>query len=210
MSSLVFAESSISNSGDARLLIGSLRTASGDEFVVFVQDGLHPARRAEGCLADPQPGDSVLLIVSDDGDVFIINVIQRASRGPLRLSHPVGLTLAAPALAIQADETLSASAPKAVLHLADVTLRSASASLIARAASVVAEGLRTVAATIEQAAETLLAQAAQRTAVISGVDTLEACAANTKVETALVVRTGSTILTAEQDVRMDAERITLA
>lgn len=210
MSSLAFAESSISKGADARLLIGSVRIATADEFVVSVQDGLCPARRAEGCLADPQPGDRVLLLVAEGGDVFIINVVERAGREPMRLSHPVGLTLSAPAVSIDASETLSASAPKAVLNLTEVTLRSASALLVARAASVVVEALRTVAATIEQAAETLTSQAAQRTAVISGVDTLEARAANTKVETALVVRTGSTILTAEQDIRMDGEHITLA
>ena len=194
----------------ARLCVGAVRIATPDELIVLAEDSLWPARRAEGCLVQPEVGDSVLLLATEAENFIILNVLERASRAPVSLTHASGILLEAPTIALVASETLRARAPKAELDLLDLTVRSAAATLVTRAASVLAESLRTVAAKIEQAAEALITQTTHRTTVVGGIDTLDAHAANTTIETTLVVRTGSTVLTAEQDVRMDAERISLA
>jgi hypothetical protein len=194
----------------AHLCVGAVRIASTDQFVVLMQDALWPARRAEGCLVEPEVGDSVLLLATEPESLFILNVIERANRTPVLLTHAEGIRLQAPTIAVVATETLSARAPRAEFDILHLTLRSAAATLVTRVASVLAESLRTVAVKIEQAAETLVTQTTHRTTVVGGIDTLDARAANTKIETDLVIRTGSTVLTAEQDVRMDAERISLA
>jgi hypothetical protein len=209
MSLYELTEPATSLTVSTRLIVGAVRIATPDETIVLAEDALWPARRAASCLLQPEAGDAVLLLAAPERGLTILSVLERASRSPILLTHEDGIVLRAPTLALIADDALRVAAPKAAMDIAEWTMRSAAATLVAKTGSVVADTLRTIAGKIEQTADSLLTQATHRTTIVSSVDTFDAHAANSKVATTLVVQTGSTVLTAEQDIRMDAERIAM-
>jgi hypothetical protein len=167
-------------------------------------------RRAASCLLEPAPGDVVLL--HGGGPVaFVLAILTRAEGQDAVLAAPAGarLVLRAPEVAIEAGARLSATAPEAALALGRVTLRARSAALVADAATLAAGLLRSTARQIEQQAERLLAVAGSRTVRVRGADLLQAGSSLATVETVAATRSGTTLLTARHDVRVDAERVAI-
>jgi len=208
MSIFDLAERATSLSAATRLHVGVVRIATADELIVLAEDTLWPASRAASCLVQPEAGDTVLLLAAEGREFTVLNVLERASRSGLSIAHEDGIILRGPTLSLIAEEALQVRAPHADLEITTLNLRSAAATLVAKAASALVETLRTVATRIEQTSQSLLIQATHRTAVIDGVDTLDARAANSRIET-LVIQTNAAVVTAEQDIRIDAERIAL-
>jgi hypothetical protein len=113
-------------------------------------------------------------------------------------------------IALEASERLTARAPLGEFDLARATLRSATALLLAGTATLAASLLRGAAQRIEQSAEHIVTLAGRRTTRVRGEDMLDAGSSLSTVETLSLSRSGgSTIMTARQDLRVDAERIGL-
>lgn len=174
-------------------------------------DGPLPVRPAPSCLVVPLPGDSVLLH-GQGGHAVILAILARSPGQGTTLSPADGggLALRARDIALEAGQRISARAPEGEFDLARATLRSATAMLLAGTASLAAGLLRSAAQRIEQTAEHIVATAGRRTTRIQAEDMLNAGSSLTSVETLAVSRSGgSTIMTARQDLRVDAERIGL-
>ena len=70
------------------LLSGTVRTGDGDDLLVAGSFGIVRARRAEGCLLQPEVRDTVLLALLDDGGAWVLSVLRRAdarATGEVRL-----------------------------------------------------------------------------------------------------------------------------
>src|SRR5258708_7650845 len=130
MSLYDFAEPTGALAATARLHIGAVRIATPDELIVLAEDALWTARRAAGCLVQPEVGDTVLLLAAEGRDFTILNVLERASRSPVSVTHADGIALRAPVISMVADEALRVRAPKAELEFTTLSLRSAAATLV--------------------------------------------------------------------------------
>lgn len=87
------------------LTSGIVRARDGDALLTAGSFGLVRARRAEGCLLQPAPGDTVLLALLDDGNAWAISVLQRADThacGDVLL--PARARLRARELSLNADD----------------------------------------------------------------------------------------------------------
>ena len=81
---------------------------------MLVSDGVSTvATRAAGCLLQPEPGDTVLTVTSEDGASYILNVLVRgATSTESRISTPDGrMTLEAEDIGIEPRRELNISTP---------------------------------------------------------------------------------------------------
>ena len=91
--------------GGSSLTSGVVRAREGDALLVAGPFGLVRARRADGCLLQPEPRDAVLLALLDDGDAWVLSVLRRAdacASGELRL--PARTRLHTGELSLSADD----------------------------------------------------------------------------------------------------------
>lgn len=174
-------------------------------------EGALPVKPAPSCLVLPLPGDMALLH-GQGAQAVILAILARAPGQGTTLAPTDGetLSLRARSIALEASERLTARAPLGEFDLARATLRSATALLLAGTATLAASLLRGAAQRIEQSAEHIVTLAGRRTTRVRGEDMLDAGSSLSTVETLSLSRSGgSTIMTARQDLRVDAERIGL-
>lgn len=91
--------------GGSSLTSGVVQAREGDALLVAGPFGLVRARRADGCLLQPEPRDAVLLALLDDGDAWVLSVLRRAdarASGELRL--PARTRLHTGELSLSADD----------------------------------------------------------------------------------------------------------
>ena len=172
--------------------------------------GAIPVRPAASCLVAPQAGD-IALLHGGAPHAHVIALLERAAGADTIVSAPGGgrLALRAEEITFDAGLRLSASAPEAEFALGRVTLRSTAAALVTGTATLAARLLRSTARSIEQQADRLVAVVGQRTTRVRDADILHAGNTMTQVEALALSRSGSAVMTARQDIRMDAERISL-
>ena len=84
---------------------GTVRQMDGDIVLVAGKSGMVRALRAESCLLAPQPRDTVLLVLLDDGTAWVLAVLRRhaGSDTAAELRLPDATALRARALDIRAD-----------------------------------------------------------------------------------------------------------
>jgi hypothetical protein len=167
-------------------------------------------RQAATCLVAPEPADIVLLQGAPPL-AFVVAILLRASGVPLVITTPgdEGLVLRAGQITIDAGTRLNLTAPQAILTLDQVTLRSRAAILVTQTAAMATGLLRAVAQRVEMTAEILVSALGSRNAVVRETDVLRAGSTLSQVEGVAASQTGSFVVTARKDVRMDAERISL-
>jgi hypothetical protein len=167
-------------------------------------------RQAATCLVTPEPADIVLLQGAPPV-AFVVAILLRASGVPLAITAPgdEGLVLRAGQITIDAGTRLNLTAPQAILTLDQVTLRSRAAILVTQTAAMATGLLRAVAQRVEMTAEILVSALGSRNAVVRETDVLRAGSTLSQVEGVAASQTGSFVVTARKDVRMDAERISL-
>lgn len=144
------------------------------------------ARQAVSCLVTPQPGDRVLLIASADGECFVLHVLARADGGRATLAVP-----GAEAVSIRQAEVAIAATRQIALRAGDGvevtavqgTLSLSGKQLFAGAAESLVQTARTYVGQVEQ----FLLDARQL----------------------LRLHGEQAMITARQDAKIDAERISL-
>ncbi len=85
---------------------GTVRQTDGDAVLVAGKCGMVRALRAESCLLAPQPRDTVLLALLDDGSAWVLAVLRRnaSANTAAELRLPDAATLRARTLDIRADD----------------------------------------------------------------------------------------------------------
>lgn len=81
--------------GFAAQTTGEVVARAGRELVVLVNGSEAPARCALSCLAEPEPGDIVLLAAAHDRH-YALAVLERPGDAALRVTLPDGAAIAAP------------------------------------------------------------------------------------------------------------------
>jgi hypothetical protein len=156
-----------------------------DEQLHRLEDG-STARRALSCLLAPEPGDRVLCWVAENGQSYIVQVLSRAAPGRACLDVPGmhELTLSAQRLTLHADSQLN------LMSLCDLALQAGAGRL-----SILSRHLDL------NALETLVQSARQF------VGSCEHWLQEAKGLARLHGR--QTLISAVEDVRTDAERISM-
>lgn len=189
--------------------VAALRDATilaADPLTIDLDGNPTAAVPAVTCLVAPEPGDRVLIASLGSGPV-VLAILARTRPGPVTLQNAHGIALNAPALTLQATETLALRAPDATVEAENLTLQTGTTNLISRTATILADTLRTLAGRLDQVATSLTTHAETRTAVVTAIDTLEARAVHTEVETTLTIQASAAIVMGDGDIRMDATRI---
>ena len=190
-------------------------TALGDALIAQVhEDGSFligagvRARTAASCLVSPAQGDRVLVAQSGQ-ETFVLAVLERArADAPLPLLAGSDARIEAGTLAIEAKRELDLVAPKITLTAPALSLVGKALSFIADAVTEVFGQVRTSAQTVDMAADRIATRAHDRSTVIAGTETEQLGMLVQTVEGTASQRSFSTIIVAEEDVRMDGKRIT--
>ncbi len=196
------AASALQDAARAELVTIAVQGVEADG-TLLLGSGRVRARRASGCLVQPEPGDLVLAACSAGLDPLIITVLVRATAAPATLSVPgaEGLTLTAPMLALRAP-SLEVEAETGRFTITQT-------HVFGRAAHVVLDTVETLYTTLQQYAEKLVVKAAQALRIVDGIDSTTAGTVLVQAKQAHIVQAAQVVTSATEDVRLDGERISM-
>ncbi|MGX1096135.1 DUF3540 domain-containing protein [Amorphus sp. MBR-141] len=189
--------------------VGEVHTA---RFRLETDRGPILARRAVSCLVEPQAGDRVLYLVEEDGRGTILHILSRAE-GATRdvlVSNPDGaLRLRGQSVAVETPGPYAVSA-------GSVAIQSATADIMAGTLTMTGETLRQVygrtqtnTRSQETMAERIVTKALERIEIIDNTDNQFVGTMSLKVTGVLTQSSYTTVLVAEEDLRMDGKRVTV-
>lgn len=185
-----------------------------DGFLVQTEDGLLRARRAAGCLLDPQVMDKVLVSLDDAGCCYILNVLEREEdlHNPARLSFPGDVALVAPegSIRVAAREGLDFSGRRIGINAEQAEARIGVFSMIGRLWHAQIERVRTVGHTLDSIFHRLVSRLNSSYRYIEDHDEVQAASMRMLVDGTMTIQTVNTVHTAEEHVKIDAEQIHLA
>lgn len=152
----------------------------------YLLDDGSTALQAASCLLSPQEGDRVLFINSHSGDRYILHLLARPQAGPARLHIPgaTGVSMAMPTIELQATEQLT------LTSLGDTEL----SAPVGRVHLTARDLTITVLDNLLQLARHMIGRYENWLTEARGLSHLHG---------------KDTQMTAEQDVRVDAERISI-
>lgn len=174
-------------SGSASAIIGGVAHVCEvrDESTVLLSDG-RCARIAVSCLLRPQGGDRVALTELNRGEVFVHAILERDRTQPADLQVPgaESITLAARRLVLAASDSLQ------VHSLRDIEVAAAAGVVSIAAPHITVTAVESLIQTAKQCLMTVGAYALQ-------------------VRSLLRLHGQQAIMTAEKDMKIDAERISV-
>jgi hypothetical protein len=150
------------------------------------------ARVALGCVYQPEPGDTVLVLQADE-TLWVVALLTRTSGAPLRMLAPGGLT-------VETDAALRVSAPRASFLIAEV--QHAGRSLMAQL-----ERLDITAGLSRLVADLSLLIAGNAVRQVEGLDQVRAGSIEQTAQKDLQMTAENTFLAASNLVRVDAEQV---
>lgn len=180
------------------------------ELVVVGGFGHRQARRATGCIVAPAPGDRVLVVLGA-GLCHVLTVLDRPGEGEatLEAADGRGLTLRGPDIRIEAGRRLVAAAPEVTVETAAARVVAGAATLLGRVVTIVGDGLKAAWRRQEIAVELQTQRLGERVTVVAGADVTEAETSLLTVAGVMTTSVGSAVTTARQDLRFDAERVSI-
>jgi hypothetical protein len=189
-----------------QLLAGTVKAflAEREAAVEVGVDRTVDARQAASCLLAPAVGDRVLVHVCD-GAAYVLAVLERAST---ELTAELSVPGAAD-VALRSAGSLALESPKVGLVAREFGVL---ADVLSQAGGTLSASFRRIVETaIDKAvgARTITTRAQARTAVVTEVDTLSAGTLVQNVDKVAAHNSEISLLTARQDVRLDAKRVTV-
>lgn len=198
---------------------GTVESCEAGLALVRTSSGVRRARRAVSCLVEPEVDDRALIATDEDGQAFILAVLERRTGAALRLgaegdvawhlpggSFAVaakrGVTLATAGQAAVAAGTLRVTAREAGLHLDRV-------SYLGRLVQAQAETVKLVAGALDQTVERLWHRVKRSYRFVAEQDHVRAKHLDYAAKENALVRGKNTLVTAEQLVKVDAGQVHL-
>lgn len=187
---------------------GTVVRATAEEYRVGTSWGEVACRRAAGCLLQPAPGDTVLTSVNASAS-YILTVLERGSGTDPVLDLEPGAVIRSRSgdLGLQAAGILNCTARQIEAHSQNTDITSDTVSCTSRIFTVQARVLKSIAEHIDTVAKDL----SQRLgSLFRHTKEHEECQAGSKrelVDETLSIQSKNTVLTADEDVRIDGELI---
>ncbi len=192
-------------------------TARNGRHAEIVRNGcISEARIAFGCVVQPEPGDRVLIAVTD-GTIWVTSVLERCSDAPMRLWAEGDVTLvsmqgdisllAARSLNLDAGERARVAAAEIDLHAGVARFVLDELVQVGRRASLLVGKIRQVGELVETFAEHVLTRTRRSSRFVEDSDQLRAGDVDHRAEGTLQMRARTMLMTADTVVRVDAEQI---
>lgn len=176
-----------------------------------------PARRAAGCLLAPRPGDRVLVLLDgEDGEHFILNVLDRA-QGPSVLDFEGDLEvrvqggsarICSRGLDLEASERAAISSPLVCVEAASGTMRFGRLDLLARTLEARLEQVKSFCETVRLSASNVYEHVG-RSIRAAGFVLRRATRMRIEVEGRYAVKADQASILAKDEMTVDAERINI-
>lgn len=188
----------------AHVLVEGVVTGPGADALrlrIATESGSLETVTAASCLLVPAEGDRVLATRLAHGEAFILAVLSRRAEADavLRVPGAERVHLAAPALRLTAED-IAARAKR-------ISVRGDEVSLLARTGEAVIANAKLGAQHLCVTAETLLQRAGTAIRKVRGLDSQHAGTRMDTVETSLTIKTVHGSITAQKNLRIDAEQI---
>jgi hypothetical protein len=187
-----------------------VRTASGEEL---------DARIAASCLVQPRAGDQVALLCPAGSDVsYIWAVLERAEEGPLGIAAPGGLTVSAPAgsVVVSAERIELSSRERLGITGAEVDVEARGLRVVFRElqaagtrAALGVESIRSVGKNLTLMVERTLTRVRRSYRVVEELEQLTGRQLDYKLSGNVSVRAKSSLITAQDLVKLDAKQLHL-
>ena len=185
--------------------------------LVSTDDAQFIARRAVSCLVRPAVGDTVLLFVDAGGQAYILAILERTDTRTTRLSVDNDLVIESTgdSITLAARESINlATAGKTSIHGRDIAITGHHGlfqlnrvDLVSDAATVHTKSGRLFADTVETVARTLTQRLQNCFRFVETMDQLKAGNLVQSVRKLMSLKTRQAVILAEQDVKIDGERI---
>lgn len=199
------------DTGEMTLQAAEVKVRSEDEYVVLLEHRPQRARRAAGCLLEPEAGDVVLTAATPSGAVFILSVLtRRADSKEGRVSVPgAAMTLSGEYLHLRPSRELSVATSQLSLD--------AEAGRVSIDACAVQGGslenrfrkITTVARAIETVCERFVARLERSYRLIHDFEETRSGRMRTIVAGLFHLAAGNASVQAEKRLKMNAEKIHL-
>ena len=185
--------------------------------LVKTEDAQIIARRAVSCLVKPAVGDTVLLYTDTRGQAYILSILERMQNSSTRLSVDNELVIESTrnsiTLAAHASINLAAS-EKTAIYGKDVSIAAQNGLFQFSRADIVSDTTtmhtktgRLYAETVETVAHTLTQRLQNCFRFVDTLDQLKAGNLVQSVRKLMSLKTRQAVILAEQDVKIDGERI---
>jgi hypothetical protein len=200
-----------------QLSTGRVVGASGGRWTIQTEEERLPARRAVSCLVEPRPGDTVMLARGTPGTCHVLAILTRESEDAASLVFPNDVEIKSEAgrVSLAADKgidllttgetavvsrRLSIHAGEAEIHVPDLSFSGTFFRAQVQAIKVVARAFDSVFERISQRVKRSFRR-------VEELDQLKAGQIDHRAEKLVSIRGKYSMLTAEEDVRIDGDKI---
>jgi len=199
------------------LAYGTIRMKQNNLYVVATDRSTVKAKRSINCLVQPQPGDTVLISQDDDERAYILNILESEYNSPTELVFDGDVDIKTPngRFGIAAQEGIDLVSAK------DTTLLSSKFSVNAVQADVNIERISLFSSFLQarlarikligQTCDSVFERISQRVKrcyrQVDDLDHLRAGQLNYVAKKLMSFRGKYTVMTAKEDVRIDADKI---
>ncbi len=198
---------------------GTIESCEAGAAAVRTPSGLRGARRAVSCLVEPEVGDRVLAATDEEGQTWVLAVLERRAGAALRLgaegdvawnvpggaftvASRGGISLATAGVATVAAAALRVTAAEGGLHLDKV-------SFLGRLVEAQAETVKLVAGALDQTLERLWHRVKRSYRFVAEQDHVRAGHLDYAAQESAHLRGKNTLVTAEQLVKVDGGQVHL-
>ena len=201
---------------DVRLVLADVTTRSGNDFRIRCLGTAVAARRAAGCVMEPEPGDRVLAAVAER-EAFIVEVMERHSDRPARwsadgdldLSVAGSLSVSGRAVAVDGAEEVTLRSPRLAMQAWSAALEFMETAWTGRRATVSLESMRAALDAADLTAGRLMTRARRVFRRIAEFEETRAGRLRWLVEGRWSLRSREAAVRAERAIDLDAEKIHL-
>lgn len=195
---------------------GVLERQEGPVLLVRTERGLLRARRAVSCLVEAEANDLVLVASDEAGRAWVLAVLERegtttslAVEGDLnvRASHGAVRLLARDAIDVVSGKRLGLSAPESSWSTGALGVMADTVSLVGDALSARFSKARVESTVLESIAERVFQKAQRVFRTVEELDQVRAKRVDYKAEQLLAMHGGSTVVTANELVKVDGEQV---
>ncbi len=192
-------------------------TSENNNFVVQSAGNIFTAIAAFSCVIRPEPGDRVMCSFNDSDENYILAVLQRASSQPavMQFASDVNMTLPNGKISITARDGINMASTDEIGMLsskvkigaakADISIDKLNATGTELTGNI--RQIRIFADTVDTIAESLTQRTKNFFRWVEQVEQITAGDMLQTVRNLLNVRSRQAIITAKQDVKIDAERV---
>ncbi len=199
------------DTGEMTLRAAEVKVCSEGEYVVFLEHRPLRARRAAGCLLEPEAGDVVLTAATPSGAVFVLSVLTRGTGGKEgRVSVPnAAMTLSGECLRLRPSRELTVVTPQLSLDAETGRVNIDACAVQGGSLENRFRKITTVAWAIETVCERFVARLERSYRLIRDFEETRSGRMRTIVTGLFHLAAGNANVQAEKRLKMNAEKIHL-